>query len=81
MNKWLTDEEIMTILTDILKKRTFCDQRNEYVIPEEVILFQMNKIAKIASGRVGFNVGKNKTVIRGVSRHPIRSFFSKLFRS
>jgi hypothetical protein len=59
MNKWITDEEIMTILTDILKKRTFCDQRNEYVIPQEVILSQMNKIVKIASRRVGFNKGEN----------------------
>lgn len=59
MNKWLTDEEIMTILIDILKRRTFCDQRNEYVIPEEVILSQMNKIVKIVSRRVGFNEGEN----------------------
>lgn len=59
MNKWLTDEEIMTILIDILKGRTFCDQRNEYVIPEEVILSQMNKIVKIVSRRVGFNEGEN----------------------
>lgn len=49
MKRFYTGKEVMTILTDILKKRTFCEQRNEYVVPQSVIIEGLEKINKTTS--------------------------------
>ena len=39
-----TKSDICKILLELVEKRTFCEQRNEYVVPQEVI---MNKITSL----------------------------------
>lgn len=36
--KTFTSSEVGRILLDLLEERTFCEQRNEYVVPQNVIM-------------------------------------------